>query len=94
MSKTLVNATAETESAQTHHSFSINNLRSFVERIERLEAQKEDFMGDIKEVYKEASMQGFDVSTMRKVIKLRKADSKKLEEQEHLLDLYKNALGM
>jgi uncharacterized protein (UPF0335 family) len=92
MTKTITNTKVESIAAQS--AFSITNLRSFVERIERLEAQKEDFVADIKEVYKEASMQGFDVSTMRKVVKLRKADSKKLEEQEHLLNLYKDAIGM
>ena len=78
----------------TQSSISITNLRNFVERIERLEEQKNNFLEDIREVYKEAASNGFDVPTMKKIIKLRKADLKKLEEQEYLLDLYRKALGV
>lgn len=69
-------------------------LKNLVERVERLEDQKNDIGEDIKEVYKEAGAQGFHVATLKKVVRLRKIDSKKLEEQEYLLDVYKNALGM
>ena len=75
-------------------SISADRLKSFIERIERLEEQKNNFLEDIREVYKEASSNGFDAPTMKKVVKLRKADVKKLEEQEYLLDLYRNALGV
>jgi uncharacterized protein (UPF0335 family) len=75
-------------------SISVSKLKSFVERIERLEEQKNNLSEDIREIYKEASSNGFDAPTMKKVVKLRKLDLKKLEEQEYLLDLYRNALGI
>lgn len=79
---------------ETQGSISATKLKNFVERIERLEEQKNNFLEDMKEVYKEASVHGFDISTMKKIVRLRKMDMKKLEEQEYLLDLYRNALGL
>ena len=69
-------------------------LRSFVERIERLEEEKAALAADIREVYAEAKSTGFDVKTMRQVIRRRKRDRDDRNEQEHLLDLYKQALGL
>lgn len=69
-------------------------LKSFVERIERLEEEKAALAADIKEVYSEAKGVGFDVKTMRAVIRIRKLDQEDLDEQEALLDTYKRALGM
>ncbi len=69
-------------------------LRSFIERIERLEEEKAALGADIREVYAEAKGDGFDVKTMRQVVKLRKMDSADRAEQEALLDLYKSALGL
>lgn len=69
-------------------------LKSFLERIERLEGEKAALMEDIKEVYAEAKGTGFDVKTMRKIISLRKMDNDKRRESEELLDLYKSAIGM
>lgn len=69
-------------------------LRSFIERIERLEEEKAALAADIREVYAEAKGDGFDVKTMRQVVKLRKMDSSDRAEQEALLDLYKAALGL
>lgn len=69
-------------------------LRSFIERIERLEEEKTALMEDIKEVYAEAKGVGFDVKVMRKLISLRKMDTEKRREVEELLDLYKSAIGM
>ena len=69
-------------------------LRSFIERIERLEEEKAALTADIREVYAEAKGTGFDTKTMRQVVKLRKMDSADREEQEELLDLYKRALGL
>ena len=69
-------------------------LRSFIERIERLEEEKAALMEDIKEVYAEAKGVGFDAKTMRKIVSLRKMDSEKRRESEELLDLYKSAIGM
>lgn len=69
-------------------------LKSFIERIERLEEEKTALMEDIKEVYAEAKGTGFDAKTMRKVVSLRKMDTEKRRESEELLDLYKSAIGM
>ncbi len=69
-------------------------LRSFVERIERLEEEKAALGADVREVYAEAKAVGFDVKIMRQVIRLRKMDHSDRQEQEHLLDLYKRAVGL
>ena len=69
-------------------------LRSFIERIERLEEEKRALSGDIKEVFAEAKGNGFDTKIMRQLIKLRKMDKDDLDEQETLLDVYKRAIGM
>lgn len=71
-----------------------DRLRSLVERIERLEEEKKALGDDIKEVYAEAKGTGFDTKIMRQVIRLRKMDGDDRQEQETLLDLYKQALGM
>ena len=71
-----------------------DRLRSFIERIERLEEEKTALMADIKEVYAEAKGTGFDPKTMRKVIRLRKMDDSDRQEEEFLLDTYLAALGM
>ena len=69
-------------------------LKSFIERIERLEEEKKALAEDIKEVYAEAKGVGFDTKIMRQVIKIRKMDQNDMDEQEALLDIYKRALGM
>ena len=69
-------------------------LRSFIERIERLEEEKKAISDDIRDVFAEAKGTGFDVKTMRQVIKIRKQDKEERQEQEALLDLYMHALGM
>ena len=69
-------------------------LRSFIERIERLEEERRALGGDIKEVYAEAKGNGFDTKIMRQLIRLRRMDKDDLDEQETLLDIYKRALGM
>lgn len=71
-----------------------DQLKSIVERIERLEDEKKALADDIKEVFAEAKANGFDVKTLRKVISLRKQDKNERAEQEALLDLYLHALGM
>lgn len=69
-------------------------LRSFVERIERLDEEKRALADDMKDVFAEAKAAGYDVKVMRQVIKLRKMDAEKYQELEALLDIYKTALGM
>jgi uncharacterized protein (UPF0335 family) len=69
-------------------------LRSFVERIERLEEEKAALAGDLREVYAEAKSAGFDTKIMRQIVRLRKLDNAERQEQEALLDLYKQAVGL
>jgi uncharacterized protein (UPF0335 family) len=69
-------------------------LKSFIERIERLEEEKAGIAADIKEVYAEAKGTGFEVKVMRQIVRLRKMESDARREQEELLDLYMRALGM
>lgn len=71
-----------------------DQLRSFVERIERLEEEKKTISDDIKDVYAEAKGNGFDTKVLRRVISLRKQDQNERQEQEAILDLYLQALGM
>lgn len=71
-----------------------DRLRSFVQRIERLEEEKAALTGDIRDVYAEAKSSGFDTKILRQVIRLRKLDNADRREQEELLDLYMAALGM
>jgi len=71
-----------------------DRLKSFVERIERLEEEKKGIADDIKDVYAEAKSAGFDVKVMRQVVRLRKLDAADRAEQEEILDLYKHALDM
>jgi uncharacterized protein (UPF0335 family) len=68
-------------------------LKSLVERIERLEEDRAAVAGDLKEVYAEAKGEGFDTKIIRKVIRLRKADSAKRQEEEALIELYISAIG-
>ena len=71
-----------------------DQLRTFIERIERLEEEKANLLADIKEVYAEAKAVGFDPKIMRKVVSLRKIDVEKRQEEDFVLDTYLNALGM
>jgi len=68
-------------------------LKAIIERIERLEEDKAAVMIDLKEVYAEAKGNGFDVKILRKVIRLRKQDKAKVQEEEALIDLYLSAIG-
>ncbi|MDE1937650.1 MAG: DUF2312 domain-containing protein [Alphaproteobacteria bacterium] len=74
--------------------FAKDRLRSFIERIERLEEERAALSADIREVYAEAKGEGFDVKIMRQVVRLRKLDKADFQEQEAMLDLYKRALNM
>lgn len=69
-------------------------LKSFVERLERLEDEKRELLDQIKDVLAEAKGEGFDVKTLRQVLKLRKMKPHDRSEQEELLEVYKAALGM
>lgn len=71
-----------------------DHLKSFIERIERLEEEKAAIASDIKEVYSEAKGNGFDTKIMKEIIKQRKKSREERQEEEELLDVYKRALGM
>ena len=72
----------------------VGRLKSFIERIEKLEEERKAIGGDIKDVYSEAKGVGYDVKTMRKIVSLRAMDADDRAEAETLLDVYKHALGM
>lgn len=69
-------------------------LRSIIERVERLEEEKKTVADDIKDIFSEAKGTGFDVKAIRTIIRLRKKDQAERQEEEAILDLYKAALGM
>ncbi len=71
-----------------------DQLKSIVERIERLESEKKDLTLDIREVYAEARGNGYDVKILRKVIARRKRDANEVAEEEAIFDLYINAIGV
>ena len=71
-----------------------DELRQFIERFERLEAEKKDIADQQKEVMAEAKGRGYDTKVMRKVIALRKRDANDIAEEEAVLEMYKSALGM
>jgi uncharacterized protein (UPF0335 family) len=69
-------------------------LKQFVEKLDRLEEDKKNLLEDIKTVCNEAKGEGFDVKTLKKIVKLKRMDRNKLEEDEALLETYRNALGV
>ena len=69
------------------------HLKAFIERIERVEAERKDLGDDLKEIYKEAVSSGYDAKILRKVIALRRQDAAKLAEQEALIETYLAAIG-
>jgi uncharacterized protein (UPF0335 family) len=74
-------------------SFAEGQLKSLVERIERLEEEKRALSGDLKEVYAEAKGHGFDTKILRKVVALRRKDAVEREEEDSMVTLYMSALG-
>ena len=76
------------------HGVARDQLRAFVERIERLEEEKKTIADDIKDVYSEAKAMGFDTKILKKVIALRKKDAQERQEEDLILDTYLHALGM
>lgn len=81
-------------SSDMSYRVSADELRAFVERIERLDAEKKDLADAQKEVMAEAKGRGYDTKVIRKVIAMRKRDAQDLAEEEAVLDMYKEALGM
>jgi uncharacterized protein (UPF0335 family) len=84
---------ASSLSADVMNGAAQGRLKSFIERIERLEEDKAAIMADLKEVFGEAKGEGFDTKIMRKVVRLRKQDKAKRQEEEAILDLYLSAIG-
>ncbi|MGI2031156.1 DUF2312 domain-containing protein [Rhizobium panacihumi] len=76
------------------HGVARDQLRAFIERIERLEEEKKTIADDIKDVYGEAKAMGYDTKIMKKVIALRKKDDQERMEEDLILDTYLSALGM
>lgn len=73
---------------------SAERLNAIISRIERLEEEKAGIASDIRDIYAEAKGTGFDVKALRAIIRLRKLELNERQEQEHMLDMYKHALGM
>lgn len=71
-----------------------DHLRAFIERIERMEEEKDAITEDIREIYAEAKGNGFDTKILRQIVKIRKQDANERAEQEAILELYMAALGM
>ena len=84
----------QTKDEATAHRFAKDQLKAFVERVERLEEEKKALADDIRDVFAEAKGNGFDVKALRTVIKLRKQDVDTRKEAEAILETYMAALGM
>ncbi len=82
------------DEATVQYKVTAGELRQFVERMERLEAEKKDIADQQKEVLAEARARGYDVKVLRKLIALRKREPSEVSEEEAILELYKQALGM
>src|ERR1700747_2337252 len=87
-------ATTAAKDEQAAHRFAKDQLKAFVERVEKLEEEKKAISDDIRDVFAEAKGNGFDVKALRKVISLRKQDVDERKEQEAILETYLLALGM
>ena len=77
-----------------HNSVAADQLRLFIERVERLEEEKKGIADDVKDVYSEAKSNGYDTKTMREIVKLRKMETHTRQERDALLDTYRAALGL
>jgi len=84
---------AQAKQPENYGGVSAAQLRSVIERIERLEEEKAALAADIRDIFAEAKANGFDTKVLRQVIKLRKMDRSERQEQEALLDVYLTALG-
>ena len=87
-------STAAAEKEQPATRFAKDQLKAFVERIERLEEEKKATSDDIRDVYAEAKGTGFDTKALRTIVRLRKMDTNERREQQEVLDTYLHALGM
>lgn len=85
---------SKSDTTQDTGGVSGQRLKAFIERVERLEEEKAALSEDIKDIYAESKAVGFDTKIIRKVIRLRKMDKEKRQEEEQLLELYKAAIGL
>lgn len=92
MSEPSIGHNSETESAVTK--FSKDQLRTIVERIERMEEEKKTISDDIRDIYAEAKGSGYDAKTLRTIVRMRKQDANERQEAETILETYMHALGM
>jgi uncharacterized protein (UPF0335 family) len=82
------------DNAASATAFAVSQLKSIIERIERLEEEKKAIAADISDVYAESKGNGYDVKALRKIIRLRKQDPNERQEEESILETYLQALGM
>lgn len=82
------------QNAPVEDSVAQDQLRAYIDRVERMEEEKAAIAEDIKEIYAEARGNGFDVMILKKIVSIRKMDPNKRAEQTALLELYMSALGM
>jgi uncharacterized protein (UPF0335 family) len=87
-------ATAEAKQTPAATRFAKDQLRSVIERVEKLEEEKKAISDDIRDVFAEAKVNGFDVKALRTIVRLRKIDVSEREEQDAILETYMHALGM
>jgi uncharacterized protein (UPF0335 family) len=87
-------ASVAAENEDASFRFAKDQLKAFVERIEKLEEEKKTISDDIRDVYAESKANGFDVKALRQIIKLRKIEPTERDEQEAILETYMHALGM
>jgi uncharacterized protein (UPF0335 family) len=90
----MATAAAVKEDEEVAHKFAKDQLKAFVERVERLEEEKKAIADDIRDVYAEAKGNGFDVKSLRVVVRMRKEDVNERKEHEAILETYLHALGM
>ncbi len=88
-------ATAAAQTTEeTAHRFAKDQLKAIIERIERLEEEKKATSDDIRDVYAEAKGTGFDIKALRTIVRMRKQDTDERREEQAVLEMYMNALGM
>ena len=87
-------ANASVKDDQPTHRFAKDQLKALIERVERLEEEKKTIADDIRDVYAEAKVTGYDIKALRSVVRLRKIDINERREQEAILETYLHALGM
>jgi uncharacterized protein (UPF0335 family) len=90
----MATAAAAANEEQPSISFGRDQLKAFIERVERLEEEKKTISDDIRDVYAEAKGSGFDVKALRQIVRLRKQDVDERKEYETILETYMHALGM